>query len=250
MTTNNETELTFEPIERKTMVMEITDRLLSYLLSGKIRPGAKLPAERQLSEAIGVGRSSLREALKALTVLGLLEVRHGDGTYLKRADSELLPRVIEWGLLLGEKRTMDLIEARQTIEVSVAKLAAARRDEGQLAELKEIVDRLDTTGNTNSVFEAYTESDIAFHMKLAEIAGNTVLRDMLTSIRSLLRVWIKSVVASEGSTQFSYEEHLAVYRAIEQGDPDAAARAMDAHMDSASSRLKQLIEAWNENEEQ
>jgi GntR family transcriptional repressor for pyruvate dehydrogenase complex len=231
----------FEPIERKSIVTDITNRLLSYLLSGHLKPGDKLPAERQLAETIGVGRSSLREALKALMVLGLLEVRHGDGTYLKKADSELLPQVIEWGLLLGEKRTMDLIEARQIIEISVAALAAKRCEPEALEQLRLILQRMEAATNSQDIHDDYINADIAFHLKLAEIAQNTILRDMLTSIRSLLHAWIKSVIESAGSAQFSYEEHLAVFQAIELGDASRAANAMEAHMNSASSRLKQLI---------
>ena len=79
--------------------MEIARRLLDYFLSGEVEPGERIPSERRLAESLGVGRSLVREALKSLHLLGLLEVRQGDGTYLKRTDSELLPQVIEWGLL-------------------------------------------------------------------------------------------------------------------------------------------------------
>ena len=89
---------------RETLTMEVARRLLDYFLSGEVEPGGRIPSERRLAESLGVGRSLVREALKSLHLLGLLEVRQGDGTYLKRTDSELLPQVIEWGLLLGEKR--------------------------------------------------------------------------------------------------------------------------------------------------
>ena len=102
-----------------------------------------MPSERQLAQAFGVGRSAMREALKSLTLLGLVEVRHGDGTYLKKADSALLPQVIEWGLLLGEQRTLDLVEARQKIEADIAGLAAARRDEADVAELRRLLERME-----------------------------------------------------------------------------------------------------------
>jgi len=231
----------FEPIERKSIVTEITNRLLSYLLSGHLKPGDKLPAERQLSEAVGVGRSSLREALKALTILGLLEVRLGDGTYLRKANSDLLPQVIQWGLLLGEKRTMDLIEARQIIEVSIAGLAAQRIVPESLEQLRIILKSMEASIDSKDFNDDYIKSDISFHLKLAEIAQNTVLADMLASIRSLLHAWIKSVIGSAESAQFSYEEHLAIFQAIERKDMVLTAKTMEDHMISASSRLKQLI---------
>jgi GntR family transcriptional repressor for pyruvate dehydrogenase complex len=223
-----------QPIEQKSLVAEITQRLLDYLLSGEIKPGSRLPSERQLSEALGMGRSTLRESLKALTLLGLLEVRQGDGTYLKKADSALLPRIIEWGLLLGEQRTMDLIEARQKIEVIIAELATRRRDYRAIEELRKIMQRLQQAG---ADYQEFVDADVAFHLKLAEIARNTVLRDILSSIQALLRAWIIRVIEAAGTTDFSYREHLAIFEAVERGDARAAAEAMQAHMDSARRRL-------------
>ncbi len=228
-----------QPIEQKSMVAEVTQKLLEYLLSGAIKPGSRLPSERQLSEALGMGRSTLRESLKALTVLGLLDVRQGDGTFLRRADSTLLPHVIEWSLLLGEKWTMDLIEARQKIEVITAELAAQRRDHYAVEELRTIMERLRQAG-TN--YQAFVDADVAFHLKLAEIAKNSVLRDILSSIQALLRAWIIRVIESAGNTDFSYREHLAIFDAVERGDPQAAADTMHLHMDSARTRLIKAIE--------
>ncbi|TBL70292.1 FadR/GntR family transcriptional regulator [Paenibacillus thalictri] len=244
MATDETIPFKFNPIERKTIVTEITKNLLDYLLSGQVKPGDKIPTERSLSEALGVGRSSLREALKALTVLGLLEVRQGDGTYLKRADSDLLPQVIEWGLLLGEKQTLHLIEAREKIELMLAGMAAERRQENEVLELKQILERMrNSTGNSKE----FVEADVAFHLKLAEMANNTVLRDILSSIQALLRAWIRSVIEAAGNAQFSYDEHLPIYLAVEKGDAQAAVEAMASHMNSASSRLKlNLAAAGNE----
>lgn len=232
--------LTLEPIEQKSLVAEITGRLMEYLLSGEIKPGERLPAERQLSESLGVGRSALREALKALNVLGLVDVRRGDGTYLKEADSPLLPQVIEWGLLLGEKRTMDLMEARQEIEVVLARLAAARRDEEAMRDLRGLLERMEGSGLDP---ERFVEADVAFHLRLAQSAENIVLRDMLSSIQALLRTWISTVIRSEESTEVSYMEHVPIFEAVEQGDPEAAASAMRKHMENAAERLKAAVAA-------
>ena len=109
-----------DPIKREPLATQVARRLVEVILSGQIEPGTRMPSERKLAETFGVGRSAMREALKALSLIGLVEVRQGDGTYLRRADSALLPEVIEWGLLLGEPRTMDLVEARQEIEIILA----------------------------------------------------------------------------------------------------------------------------------
>ncbi|HEY8528830.1 MAG TPA: FadR/GntR family transcriptional regulator [Paenibacillaceae bacterium] len=231
----------FEPVETHSLVVELTKRLLDYIFSGNVRPGDKIPAERQLSEALGVGRSAIREAIKALAVLGILEVRQGNGTYVRQTSSSLLTQSIEWGLLLGEKNTMDLVETRMLLEVSIARLAARRWEGSELAELKEILERMKQGTLTD-----FVDADVQFHLKLCDMAKNSVLKNMLSSIRNLLHTWIKCVIEKAGETAFSYRDHLAIYEAIARRDPEGAAKAMQLHMDDASSRL---IEALKEAEQ-
>jgi GntR family transcriptional repressor for pyruvate dehydrogenase complex len=229
---------------RETLTMEIARRLLDYFLSGEVEPGKRIPSERRLAESLGVGRSLVREALKSLHLLGLLEVRQGDGTYLKRTDSELLPQVIEWGLLLGERPALDLVEARAHLEVVVAGLAAERRDAQALEDLRGL---LTTMRESSDDPVDFVEADVGFHLRVAEAAGNVVLSDMLSGIRTLLRVWIRRVIEAAGQTGPSYAEHLPIFEAIERGDREAATAAMAAHMAGASARLKASISqsAWS-----
>jgi len=229
-----------EPIRREPLATEIARRLVDYLLSGQIGPGQRMPSERQLAQAFGVGRSAMREAIKSLSLLGLVEVRHGDGTYLRKADSSLLPQVIEWGLLLGEPRTRDLVEARQKIEEVIAALAAERRTPGDLADLRALLDRMEAAVAAGDDAAAFVEADVAFHLRLAETARNTALRDVLGGIQALLRVWIGRVIAA-GSRDLSYREHIPILEAVERGDPEAAKAAMEAHMRSAAQRLERAV---------
>ena len=230
-----------EPIRREPLAAEVARRLVDYLLSGGVALGARIPSERQLAEAFGVGRSAVREAIAALTLIGLIEVRHGDGTYLKRPDSPLLPQVVEWGLLLGEQRTADLVEARQMIEVDIVGLAAERRSEAHLAELGRTLGRMEWEARDGGDPAAFVEADVEFHLRLAESAGNSALRDVLTSIQALLRAWIGRVIA-EGHRDVSYAEHVPIFVAVRECDAPAAERAMDAHMRSAANRLQAALE--------
>ncbi|MEH7117046.1 FadR/GntR family transcriptional regulator [Neobacillus vireti] len=230
----------FEPIKKDSLVVELTKRLLDYIFSGSIQPGEKLPTERQLQDALNVGRSSIREAIKVLNVLGIIEVRQGDGTYLKKLDSGFLLESIEWGLLLGERNLIDIIEARKVIEVSIVKLAAERGTEEEIKELWTILESL-----KESSTEEFVEIDVAFHLKLAEMARNTVFRSIFLSIQSLLRTWIKLVMKDVTDTNFSYTDHLNIYLAVSKKDPEGAMAAMEAHMDDASRRL---MEVMNEKE--
>jgi GntR family transcriptional regulator, transcriptional repressor for pyruvate dehydrogenase complex len=229
------------PIRREPLAAEVARRLVDYLLTGGIEPGGRMPSERQLAEAFGVGRSAVREAIAALTLIGLIEVRHGDGTYLKRPDSPLLPQVVEWGLLLGEQRTIDLVEARQMIEVDIAGLAAERRTQEDLDDLERILARMESETRDGADSTAFVDADVEFHLKLAEIARNSALRDVLSSIQALLRAWIGRVIA-EGYRDISYAEHVPIFEAVRAQDASAAEKAMDAHMRSAARRLQATLD--------
>lgn len=197
-----------------------------------------MPSERQLSEAFGTGRAAVREALKALALLGLVDFRQGSGTYLRGLDSELLPRVIEWGLLLGERRVLDLVEARRPLEIAIAELAAQRRGADDLRDLRKQLHAMERAKTA----AAYVEADVAFHRRMADASGNSVLGSMLTGIQSLQRVWIMRVIDSVGGWSVQAQQHRPILEAIERGDTVAAQAAMVAHMDGALARLKKALE--------
>lgn len=229
------------PIEKRTdtVPIQIARKLLEYLLKGSLRPGDRLPSERKLAEALGVGRSVVREALKSLTLLGLVAVRQGDGSFLKSTESDLLPQAIEWGLLLGAKRTRDLVEARCYLEVTVAGLAAERRDDAAMADLKRHLERMQQATGA----DAFVAGDVAFHLRLAEAANNETLLQIMVSIRSLLQVWITRVMYNETDFAISYNEHARIYDAILARDVPGARKAMDEHVMAASHRLDGALAA-------
>ena len=228
-----------DPIKREPVVSQVARRLVEYILSGDVLPGDRMPSERQLAEAFGVGRSAMREAIKSLSLIGLIEVRQGDGTYVKRADAGLLPEVIEWGLLLGEPRTLDLVEARECIEVDIAGLAAKRRTDEDITELESLLARMHANLDNH---EGFVDADVAFHQRLVLASRNTALRDIHSSIQALLRTWIRRVIDSAPSALPSYEEHVPIFEAVKAGDPAAAERAMDRHMTQAAERLANTLQ--------
>lgn len=225
-------------LARPSRSVEVAQSLLSYLLSGELRPGDRIPSERSLTQILGVGRGAVREALKSLTLLGLLEVRQGDGTYLSSTNSSLLPRIVEWGIMLGERHILDLVEARQEIEISLAGMAAARRTDDDVERLAEALRAMQDRASDR---DAYIEADVNFHMVLADISRNTVLAGVLGSIRSLLRVWTTRVVTDRASVRDSLALHPPVFAAIRDGDPAAARAAMTHHMERATARLRKTL---------
>ncbi len=230
---------------------EVAKALLEYILSGRIGRGEKLPSERQLSEAFGVGRSVVREGIKSLGLLGLVEFRHGSGTYLSGPDSDLFPRAIEWGLLIGEQQTAHLVEARQHLEIITAAQAAERRTPEQMQELDEIFARLIAARDVDE----FVARDVELHLSIARASGNSVLSNMLSSISSLLFVWIDNVIRAEHARVFAQSvdaqwptdrairEHRAILEAIRGQDVAAAHDAMSSHMQAAAGRLISALEA-------
>ena len=182
----------------------------------------------------------MREALAALEILGIVDVRPGSGTYLRGSASELLPQTLSWGLMLDEPKTRELIEVRGALEIYAARLAATRMTDEGIASLGARVDEM-RAGLDN--LPAFVDADLQFHLELARSTDNTVLLDLLQSIRSLLRVWVDRAVQDPGEALAAIEEHAAVQAAIATRDPDAAASAMAVHMHTAGRRLEGALDS-------
>lgn len=221
-------------ISSTTAVAEVSRRLLDYFTTGTIQPGDRLPPERQLATSMGVGRSAVREALAALELLGVVTVRPGSGTYLRGRASELLPQTLSWGMLIGAPKTRELIDVRHGLEVQAARQAAGSID---VEALEVLTGHLAEMESNKDSFDRFVAADMKFHQAIADAAGNSLLDDMLQSIRSLIRVWVERALNDAEHAQLTCDEHRAVLAAISTRDADRAAEAMSAHMDSAGARL-------------
>ncbi|MHB8490532.1 MAG: FadR/GntR family transcriptional regulator [Candidatus Dormibacteria bacterium] len=219
---------------RETDAADLSQHLIDLLLSGAVAAGAKFPSERELATACGVGRSVVRDALKSLDLLGIVQIRPGDGTYARAVESDLLARVIEWGLLLRRPRVLDLIEARGHLERALAGMAASRRSDNELSELGRLLAGMRAAASSDD----FVAADLGFHLMVARAAHNQVLSDVVTGLQSLLTVWMARVLAAAADASVSsYEEHVPIFESIRMGDPESASAAMKTHLDSAASRL-------------
>jgi GntR family transcriptional repressor for pyruvate dehydrogenase complex len=221
-------------MEQGSVVSEVAERLLGYFTSGEIAVGTRLPAERQLAASLGVGRSAVREALAALEILGIVIVRPGSGTYLRDGISELLPRTLSWGLMLGAPRTRELVELRGGLEVQAGQLAAQRITDDALVRMRE---NLATMEHSLDDLATFVEADAAFHREIAVASGNQVLQELLQSIRSLLRIWVDRALTDEGHAAAALAEHREIFVALESRDEAGVTAAMRSHMNTASRRL-------------
>jgi len=217
-------------------VSEVARRLLDLFTSGSIEAGTRLPPERQLAATLEVGRSAVREALAALEILGIVDVRPGSGTYLRGAASELLPQTLRWGLLIGRRNTAELLELRAGLEIYVARRAAANADAARIAEITATVDRM-----RENVLDlgAFARADRDFHLALSATSGNSTLDDLLHVVRSLLQVYDDRAVHDPEAARIAVVEHEAVLEAVARNDEDAAASTMALHMSTATARLSE-----------
>lgn len=221
---------------RQSTAEMVARELMRHVIhSEHIRAGDRLPSERELAEAFGVGRAAVREALKSLSILGVLDIRPGSGAYLIPPNSEILSNTFEIGLLLGEQSVDEIVEIRTLLEVAIARLAAERRDGTDIDELETIVRKMSVIDTPDE----FTELDIAFHLRLAACTRNRTLVDLLTSVQSLLRVWIIRITTAQ--TGDFVAPHREVLEAVRAGNPDAAERAMRSHMLDARDRLQATL---------
>jgi GntR family transcriptional repressor for pyruvate dehydrogenase complex len=230
----------FEIDIRESLESELARKLIDYFASSKLRAGDRIPSERQMSEALGVGRAALRSSLKSLSLLGVVEQKPGSGTYLRNAASDLLPRVVEWGILLGEHRMDEVLEAREHIEILLAGLAASRRTDADIARLRQLIEEMRRSGGDA---DQYVSLDIAFHLAIADAARNELIAGILRNLQSLLHAWASRVIHAAGETETSLAVHIPILEAIEAGDADGAQAAMTAHMQRATRRLRAAVEA-------
>jgi GntR family transcriptional regulator, transcriptional repressor for pyruvate dehydrogenase complex len=223
---------------RDAVSTELARELIDYLVrSGTYSAGDQLPSERQLAETLAVGRSAVREALKSLSLLGLVEIRQGSGTYLKATDSQLLPRVLDWGLLLGDNHLPELVEVDGYLEPAIARLAARRRTPEDITELQTLLDAVEEPGDELAMVRTVVE----FHVRLATAARNEVLKNLVVNMQGLLEAWTGRVV-SDGNGQYPGQaEHRAVLRAVKRGDADAAYEAMRVHISRGAGRLSTIL---------
>jgi GntR family transcriptional regulator, transcriptional repressor for pyruvate dehydrogenase complex len=227
------------PIVRTSVTELIIPRLTGYILDAGLRPGDKLPTERVLMEELGVGRSSLREAIRTLSALGVVRVASGEGMFVGDGRT-ILTQPISWRLLMGDDSSSEVVEARRLIEVELAGYCAQRASAEEVAEIER---HLTTMRETRGDPERFTDADAEFHYAIARAARNRVLFQVLETLHNVVRVWIyRNFVEFSDETMQSYQQHVPVFEAIRDGDADAARRAMGAHIDNATSRLRVTIE--------
>ncbi|MBB6406780.1 FadR/GntR family transcriptional regulator [Arthrobacter sp. AZCC_0090] len=223
--------------------MAVTDEAISkikdMLIRGEIKPGDRLPPEKELSEHLGLSRSSLREAVKALELIRVLDVRRGDGTYVTSLDAKLLNEAVAFVVDLHQDRSiLELFEVRRILEPASAFIAASKITTERLQALRATMDRIDEGTDV----EELVAHDLEFHRIITEAAGNDYLSSLLGALSSsTVRARIWRGLTQDKAVTHTLAEHRAIADALERRDAELVRSLVTVHISGVESWLRQAI---------
>lgn len=226
-----------EPIQRRKVYEQLAERLVAEISERRLRPGDVLPTERELTQSYGVGRSSVREALRMLESRGLIEPRE-NGAFVVAEYANPLNTSLHLLLAMDEADLRELFEMRKVLEVESAGLAATRRTDEDLAKMawaiEEMVGGLSSEGR-------YIAADLQFHLTIATATRNRVGLRMMQAIRGLLQQALGSIYHIPGSPQRSIAQHRLILEAIATGDAEAARERMGEHLARVEGEIQTFL---------
>jgi len=227
-----------EPIKQDTVTEIVAQRLMRLLSEGILRPGDKLPPERDLAQQLRVGRTTVREALKLLTLSGILEAKRGDGTYVRTDFRDFLAQHISWPLLLSHQEVEMIVEVREGLETKAARLAAMRASPEEIEEIAVFRKMKQLEGRDSAV---ETDLDMQFHTAIAKAAHNELLFQLMNSLQGIVRQYISLASELTDRLETTVGEHELIYQAIAAQDPEAAEQAMKSHIFKSKEWIQKAI---------
>src|SRR5450759_802108 len=225
---------------RMTRSTSVFEKLLSLILNGHWNEGDRIRPERELCQELGVGRASLREALKALELIGMIDSRVGDGTFVCER-STFLSRPLLWAITgNGMTRVDELVESRLVLECEIAAFAAARATARDLRSIEEEVERMrGALGDPDVLLDA----DLKFHLAIAQAGHNRILLNAVQMIRSLMQQWMLVTLHVPGVGNKVFSQHRAILDRIRAKDSSGARDAMRSHLEEMGGLLIRIKSA-------
>ena len=220
---------------------EAIEKIKDMIVRGELSPGSRLPPEKDLAERLGLSRSSMREAVKALEVIRVLDVRRGDGTYVTSLEPKLLLEAISFVVdLHDDDSLLEIFAVRRLLESHATGLAAQRTDDDDIAALDAEIGAM----APDTDIESLVEHDMRFHSEIARLAGNTYLESLLESLTSQTvraRVW--RGLTQAGAVERTLAEHRAILDAIADHDMELAVSTAQVHIAGIERWLRQARDA-------
>lgn len=239
----------FYKSEKKGNISQLVNRLTMYfadeILEGRLKRGDQIESDRELAKKLNVGRSAVREALKVLDVLGMIDIRLGQGTYITSRETNFFSVPLSWSLFLDGAQVKSILQVRGALELRAVQLAAQCEDKNKLDKLTDIYYRMQKTfqeskdsDNLQHALQETLDADIEFHTCIAECSGNPIILSMLTTIRNFLKRVSGTGMVDAEQLQAVVEEHQKLYGAIISGNVEAATETMMKHLAASMARYK------------
>ncbi len=219
------------------LINQLTMYFAQQVMDGKLKKGDQIESDRELAAMLNVGRSAIREAMKVLDVLGMVDIRPGQGTYISSNEADFFIIPLSWSLFLNGSQIENIITVRNLLETKATELAAGCEDVNALHELSEVSHRMQKAlmeGNHND----FLEGDLDFHICIAKCSGNDVIYTMIQTISNLMRHVSGTGMIYEEQIQEIYDEHQKIYGSILTHDMDAAREAMSTHLSKSKERYR------------
>jgi DNA-binding FadR family transcriptional regulator len=218
---------------------EAIEKIKAMIVSGELTPGARLPKEADLAERLGLSRSSLREAVKALSLIRVLDVRQGDGTYVTSLEPNLLMDAMGFVVDFHQDDTvLEFLEVRRILEPAATAMAAAQMPDEDIVKLRDVLSELDD----DPTVEDLVANDLEFHRRIAAGSGNTVLCSLIDGLSgptARARIW--RGLTQEGAVARTREQHLLIFEAIESRQPEVARAWATVHIAGVEQWLRNML---------
>ena len=220
------------PMEQKSIVDRIIARLTEAVVSGRLKPGEKIPTETELADSMGVGRNSVREAVKALVTIGVLDIRRAEGTFVADGFNDRMMEPMVYGLILEGGSTPAVLELRHIFDVGVLQLAIEKATDEDIARLKSALGLLEKTILKSPSDEALMMADIAFHDEMQRIAGNPLVEKMSFVVERVARDSRQKAIErfrAGGELDEFLALHRNLYEVVASRDKARVVDAMNDH---------------------
>ncbi|MBT2616618.1 MULTISPECIES: FadR/GntR family transcriptional regulator [unclassified Bacillus (in: firmicutes)] len=236
--------MVYKKIKPKKIYEEVSDELYEMIRSGSLKPGEQLDSIQQLAENFQVGRPAIREALSALSSMGLIEIKQGEGTFVKTFDPAIMNHPLSAALLMDQDNIKHLLEVRKILESGTAEVAAKKRTEENLIELKDMLSNMEMVSDDEELSD---KADISFHVAVANASQNELLITLMNHVSELMTEKMRDIrrvalYSEEMTLKQLYQQHVRIYDAIVAQDEDGARSAMLFHLQSVEESLDRVIQ--------
>ncbi|HMB92225.1 MAG TPA: FadR/GntR family transcriptional regulator [Rhodothermales bacterium] len=228
----------FAPVEKSSLADDLAERLVQMIRSGAYKPGDRLPAIMDMARSFGVGHPTLREALKKLEIMQVVEIKHGSGVYVGTGQKMLLVSNPVFGGVISKKLLHDLIEARIPIELTAAGFAATEATENHLEQMTQLLAEAEENIDNDKIL---SETNMAFHREIAVASGNTVLAQLQEVLTKLFQREQRLILGIYGSREKDHQEHLGILDALREHNTTLAQQRMEAHLEG----VREVLIRWD-----